>query len=352
MKTEGTGIGLSLTYDLVRLHHGTIVCKSKAGEGTVFTMTFPLSASAYSENEKYKKAKQPEIIVNSESETQLKVIGASSAKRPKDAAKILIVEDNSELLTLMKTILEKDYQILTTANGQQAWNMIQKEELDLVISDVMMPVMDGIQLTKKIKNSDFSLLPVILLTAKTSEADKDAGIQCGADDYIVKPFRFESLRLHINNLLENRSRFRDVIHQQTQEQQLHDRQSKSVHLTSPDELFISRAEACVMKHLADPEYSREEFAKEMLVSPSTLFNKLRTLTGKNIVEFITEIRLREAKRIIHDNPYIKLSEVALQVGFNTSKYMNYCFKKHFGLSPKNFAEQIRDNVTAYYSGEE
>lgn len=344
MKTEGTGIGLSLTYDLVRLHHGTIDCKSKAGEGTVFTITFPLSASAYSEKERDKKTKQPEIFVNTESEAQLKVIGTSRTKRPKDAARILIVEDNAELLTLMKTLLEKDYQILTAANGQQAWNMIQREELDLIISDVMMPVMDGIQLTKKIKNSDFSPLPVILLTAKTSEADKDAGIQCGADDYIVKPFRFESLRLHINNLLENRSRFRNVVQQQTQEQQLHNHQSKTAHLTSPDELFISRAEACVMKHLADPEYSREEFAKEMLVSPSTLFKKLRTLTGKNIVEFITEIRLREAKRIIHDNPYIKLSEVALQVGFNTSKYMNYCFKKYFGLSPRSFAEQVREKL--------
>lgn len=337
--TLGTGIGLSLTHDLVVLHHGSMKCDSVQGRGTTFIVRIPLKGSEYTEEEKAEsKIGKKSVLADKTLVESLKAEEPIKSKHPKSSYRILLVEDNQELLSLMAELLGDHYEVLTSRNGQQAWNMIQKESLDLVVSDIMMPVMDGLKLTKLIKGSkDYRLLPVILLTAKTSDDDKDEGFQLGADDYIVKPFRIESLKVHINSVLANRQRAKEewgVRHQFMLVQD--DRKER---LSDPDEMFVRKAQACVRKHIDDIDYSRERFAADMMVSSSTLYNKLRMLTGYNIVEFITGIRLKEAKRLISENPQMKMSEVAERTGFSTNKYMTHCFKKKFGVSPKTFATQ-------------
>jgi signal transduction histidine kinase/ligand-binding sensor domain-containing protein/DNA-binding NarL/FixJ family response regulator len=342
MNTSGTGIGLSLTHDLVLLHHGHISCRSIEEEGTIFTILIPVRRQDYSEqemdkNKSFTELETEETMKGTPSVTTDTLLIPISSKPslngngPENGYKILIIEDNAELLSIMKTILCKRYRILTAKNGLQAWNIIQKKELDLVISDVMMPIMDGIELTERVKtDKDFAQLPIILLTAKTSEEDQNAGYKSGADEYLTKPFKMKDLQIRINNIIINRQRIREKFESQT------DFQPKEEHYSNPDTLFLEKAITCVKNHLSDTSYSRDAFASDMMVGSSTLYNKLRTLTGQNIIGFITSIRLKEAYQMLKENPHIPIQELSIKVGFNTPQYFSKCFKKAFHILPKDF----------------
>lgn len=333
MGTTGTGIGLSLTHDLVSLHHGHIRFETKVGQGTAFFVTLPIHRGDYLPEEispKDNAQAQASMLTGQPAATT--GISLTPADQPA-ASTILLVEDNVELLNLMRNLLGQHYQVLTARNGQQAWNTIQREKLDLVVTDVMMPVMDGIELTRTIKQSDdYAQLPVVLLTAKTQDEFRDEAFRTGADAFITKPIEMDKLRLRIDNLLENRERMRRKFAAQGGEA-LADQ-----HVSNPDEVFIQRATACVMEHLANSEYDRESFAKDMCVSSSTLYNKLRELTGHTVVSFVTSIRLQEACRILQHEPSILISELSSRVGFNTPRYFSRCFQKQFGMSVKEWAE--------------
>lgn len=344
----GTGIGMSLTHDLVVLHHGQIDCQSSEGQGTTFTITLPIRKSSYTEaeretaNKKETDSKMITAITKASEEQQtIHITGFShnTSPTPKVMSKLLIVEDNDDLLVLMKRVLSKHYQIITARNGKSALNIIQKEELDLVISDVMMPIMDGIELTRHIKeNKGYWQLPVILLTAKNRDEDKNEGYVTGADAYITKPFKLEDLEIRINTLLANREKIREkflpsVDHSGSEPA------SAQPHFSNPEQVFIQQATEQVMAHLDDPEFDREAFAKEMMMSSSSLYKKLNAMTGKTIVEFVTSIRLQEACRILRQNPDILISDLAQRVGFNTPKYFSRCFKREFGMGVKEFLQQ-------------
>ena len=352
----GTGIGLSLTHDLVKLHHGDIRCESQEGEGTTFTITLPIRKSAYApdeiDNSDKPNAVNQEAIRQASQETEQESQSASEDKPKltpvrqsifirKNASKILVVEDNEELLALMLQVLSKNYHVFTAKNGKQAMNIIMKEELDLVVSDVMMPIMDGIELTKQLKSDkSFWQLPVILLTAKNKEEDKTEAYAAGADAYITKPFKFEELEVRINALLANRKKMIEKIQAEISLQaNTESEKQAAMHLSDPDQAFITRATEILMQHLADGDYNREAFAKDMAMGESTLYNKVKATTGQTVIAFITSIRLKEAQRIIQSNPNILISDVATQVGFNTPKYFSKCFKKEFGVFPKEYAEE-------------
>uniref|UniRef100_UPI0040277547 hybrid sensor histidine kinase/response regulator transcription factor n=1 Tax=Prevotella sp. TaxID=59823 RepID=UPI0040277547 len=345
MNLHGTGIGLSLVHDLVKLHHGSITCQSQEGVGTTFTITLPLKRDAYlpeeiSEQTAVRGTKQkplPAVTAVTIEKTNSDETNRIMEEAGEDSYKILIVEDNDELLQLLGQLLGKYYQVKTARNGQQAWNMIQREELDLVVSDVMMPVMDGVELTRCIKESkDYAQLPVILLTAKTSDEDRDAGYHIGADDYIVKPFKLESLRLHIDSIIANRMRIREKFYQRIESRNdIADNDEKQTeHYSSPEQVFLTKATDCVRQHFNDSEFDRETFAREMLVSSSTLYNKLRALTGMGIVDFINHIRLEEAQRILENEPNISIADLSSRVGFNTPRYFSRLYKKYYGHLPK------------------
>lgn len=356
----GTGIGLSLTHDLVKLHHGDIRCESLEGEGTIFTITLPIRKNAYAPDEidvsNKRKAVDQKAIQQVSQEVNLEAPNSEEEDKPKlapvrqsifirkNASKILVVEDNEELLALMLQVLSKNYHVFTAKNGKQAMNIIMKEKLDLVVSDVMMPIMDGIELTKQLKSDkSFWQLPIILLTAKNKEEDKTEAYSIGADAYITKPFKFEELEVRINALLANRKKMIEKIEAEVSLQASSEAESQQeVHLSNPDQAFVTRAKETIMQHLSDADYDREAFAKDMAMGESTLYNKVKATTGQTVIAFINTIRMKEAQRIIQSNPNILISEVATQVGFNTPKYFSKCFKKEFGIFPKEYAEQLKN----------
>ena len=337
--TGGTGIGLALVHELVTLHHGSIRCKSSRGVGTTFTVTIPINKKAYPQQEidtsVISKAVDYETMRSlTDDSTPTPGIKQERVVVKANVPTMLVVEDNADLLELMKQALSKHYRVVTAKNGKQAWNVIQKEPLDIVVSDVMMPVMDGIELTRLIKNDQsFWQLPVILLTAKDRQEDENEGYAIGADAYITKPFSFEELTLRADMLIANRQKVWDNARQ---EAKLRQTDEKATSASDPDKAFMMRATQIVMEHLDDTAFDRETFAKEMLVSSSTLYNKVHAITGKTVVEFVNSIRLEEATKILRAEPTITIVDLAARVGFNTPKYFSRCFKKQFGVLPKEY----------------
>ena len=337
--TGGTGIGLALVYELVTLHHGSIRCKSSRGVGTTFTVTIPINKKAYPQQEidtsVISKAVDYETMRSlTDDSTPTPGIKQERVVVKANVPTMLIVEDNADLLELMKQALSKHYRVVTAKNGKQAWNVIQKEPLDIVVSDVMMPIMDGIELTRLIKNDQsFWQLPVILLTAKDRQEDENEGYAIGADAYITKPFSFEELTLRADMLIANRQKVWDNARQ---EARLRQTEEKATSASDPDKAFMVRATQIVMEHIDDPAFDRETFAKEMLVSSSTLYNKVHAITGKTVVEFVNSIRLEEAAKILRAEPTITIVDLAARVGFNTPKYFSRCFRKQFGVLPKGY----------------
>ena len=359
--TMGTGLGLSLTRELVYLNNGTISYESEEGKGTVFYITLPINKESFDQSQIDEKNKvdinKPTSAVldlgNEESifdkdfvlTDKISKNEASSPMKPKeisdlsdeDIYTILVVEDNVELLMLIKHLLSRKYRVETARNGGEAVEVIEKSEIDLIISDVMMPVMDGYELVKYVKNSvDYSHLPVILLTAKAQESDKMDALTVGADEYMTKPFKMKELQLRIDNLIANRQR----ISREFKQQSIEEVKVNNVTMPSPDNEFLDKAMACVHNHLDDADYDRESFASDMGMSASSLYNKLRAVTGMNATSFIRDIRMKEACRLVKSTPGIRVSDLAYSVGFKDPKYFSTIFKKEFGMQPSEYIESI------------
>ena len=344
-RTMGTGLGLALTRELVYLHGGTIECESTEGEGTTFTVTLPINKESFTLSQIDERNKidiniARSAILDIATRMQKEELEEEEPanKLDEDAYKLLVVEDNIELLMLMSQLLSTKYHVETATNGKEAMEIIQKEELDIIISDVMMPVMDGLELTKKIKaDPNFQHLPIILLTAKTQEEDRAEALQIGADSYVTKPFKLSDLELRINNIVENRQRVKEEFISKIGEPQ--PLPHPSVEPTA-DDLFLKRASECVYAHLDDSDYDRNAFASDMGASASTLYNKLRALTGLSVGSFIRDIRMKEAMRIAQNQPDIRISDLAYKVGFKDPKYFSTCFKKDFGMQPTEYIEHL------------
>ena len=357
-QTMGTGIGLSLTRDLVYLNNGEISYETEEGKGTIFTVMLPINKESFDVSQIDEKNKvdinRPTSYVldvdaddpifhkdfslnEKERVNQQPVLQETEEASEDDAYRIIIVEDNVELLMMMRHLLSRKYNVVTARNGKEAIEVIQKTELDLIISDVMMPVMDGYELVKYVKNSsDYGHLPIILLTAKTQETDREEGLSIGADSYMTKPFKVKELQLRIDNLIENRQRITREFKQQT----IEDVQTKTASMPSPDKEFLDKAIASVQKHIDDSDYDREAFASDMGMSSSSLYNKLRAVTGMNATSFIRDMRMKEACRLVKSTPGIRVSDLAYSVGFKDPKYFATIFKKEFGMQPSEYIESI------------
>lgn len=347
-RTIGTGLGLSLTQELVYLNGGTINCESVVGTGTTFTVTLPINKEAFNHDQIDEQNKIDfnipknaildfnAITPDINSDTDKEIV------TDEEIYKLLIVEDNPELLMIMQQLLKSYYRVYIAQNGADALGIIRQKNIDLVISDVMMPEMDGLELTRAIKgNSEFSHLPVILLTAKTQEEDIQEALEAGADDYVTKPFRLKDLKLRIDNIIENRKRIQSESASQTL---LANGASETQIPLTPDEQFVKRALELVHEHLEDEDYDRVRLATDIGASPSTLYNKLRTVTGMNVSSFIRDIRMKEAKRLAELNPNIRVSDMAYRVGFHDPRYFATCFKKQFGIQPKEFLESLQQRA--------
>lgn len=349
--TFGTGIGLALTHDLVYLHKGTIHCQSFEGQGTTFIVELPIKKNAFSnsqidESHQINPAVPHSNIIDLASTLDKSANEEASTPLPaidddEEAYTLLIVEDNVELLMLMKQLLQQHYHVLTASNGVEALDVVKAHELDLIVSDVMMPEMDGNELTTRLKeNPDYSHLPIILLTAKTQEEDRQESLILGADDYITKPFKMGDLQLRINNIIENRKRIRHIFQQQSTEENIERIKAMA---TSADNEFIERAIQCLNDHLSDSDYDRDAFARDMGASASTLYNKLRAVTGMNVSGFIRNHRIKVACRLAQEDPNLRVSDIAYQVGFKDPKYFATSFKKEMGVQPSEYFEQLREH---------
>lgn len=349
--TFGTGIGLALTHDLVYLHKGTIHCQSFEGQGTTFIVELPIKKNAFSssqidESHQINPAVPHSNIIDLASTLDKSANEEASTPLPaidddEEAYTLLIVEDNVELLMLMKQLLQQHYHVLTASNGVEALDVVKAHELDLIVSDVMMPEMDGNELTTRLKeNPDYSHLPIILLTAKTQEEDRQESLILGADDYITKPFKMGDLQLRINNIIENRKRIRHIFQQQSTEENIERIKAMA---TSADNVFIERAIQCLNDHLSDSDYDRDAFARDMGASASTLYNKLRAVTGMNVSGFIRNHRIKVACRLAQEDPNLRVSDIAYQVGFKDPKYFATSFKKEMGVQPSEYFEQLREH---------
>lgn len=331
--TIGTGIGLSLTKDLVELHGGSIEVESEEQLGTEFIVTLPVDRSYFKEEQIDEDTVLPvqKTITDFEEE---EAMGKPSMEKNK-AHTILVVEDNEELLQLMVRLLNREYNVHTAENGQEAVTVLDNEDIDLIVSDVMMPVMDGIEFCKYVKNKlELCHIPVILLTAKNKEEDRAEAYEVGADAFISKPFNLAVLHARIRNLLKYKERKAHDFKKQLVFE------IKELDYTSMDEDFMQRAIDCVNRHLEDYDFDQTQFVEEMNTSKSTLYKKLKSLTGLNTSAFIRNIRLKAACRIMEEKGNVRISELAYAVGFNDPKYFSSCFKKEFGMLPSEYMERF------------
>ncbi len=311
---KGTGIGLAISRQLVEMHHGSIQVQSETGRGTAFQVRIPSGKKHFSKHEIMLGFKDSEDIP------------VSMSEKPR----LLIVEDNQEVQNYIKQVFEGEYQLITASDGEEGLMKAKEATPDLILSDVMMPKMDGISFCSKIKtNVETSHIPVILLTARTAFIHKLEGLETGADDYITKPFSPEELRLRVRNMLQARARMREKFARVLK------LEPKEVTLTSTDEIFLEKAIQLVENNMDNVDFSVEDFAFEMAVSRALLFTKIKAVTDLTPNNFIKNLRMKRAAQILKQQK-LGVAEVAYQVGFKDSRYFSKTFRKQFGMSPSEY----------------
>ena len=326
-ETTGNGIGLSLVRDFVTLHEGEVKVFDNIGMGSVFVIQFPVKHV----ETQVQLPEERGIPVGDEEDKEMKEEAREETER-KNFPLLLIVDDNEDFRIFMRYSLELQYRVKLAVNGKEAWEMMQEELPDLVISDVMMPQMDGNELCRLIKQDKRTAhIPVILLTARQNTEAKLEGLQTGADDYVTKPFNMTILVLRIRKLIEL-SRYHRVT------QGMIDPAPSEIVITSLDEKLIEKAIKYVEDNMSRTELSVEELSRELGMSRVHLYKKLLQITGKTPIEFIRVIRLKRAAQLLRESQ-LHVSEVAFEVGFNNPKYFSRYFKDEFGVLPSVYQEK-------------
>lgn len=341
----GTGIGLALTKSLVDAHHGTIAVERIGNSVTRFTVKLLTGHLHFDAAELTQQVPDKELIEMYPAltpDTLFERDDEESVVHPvEDQSKLLVVEDNAEVRAYIKSIFLGRFIVLEAEEGKEGLAIAIDEIPDLVISDVMMPVMDGIAFTRQLKsNPKTSHIPVILLTARTSLIFKVEGLETGADDYVNKPFNPKLLQLKVRNLIRNRELMR---------RNFNDRETlaiepKRVTLTSADEGFVKRILESIEANMNNAEYSVEELGLDVGMSRMQLYRKLKALTGQSANEFIRTIRLKRAAQLLEQNQ-LTIAEITYEVGFNDLQYFRECFKKLFGVTPSEYTQKnVKDTI--------
>ncbi|WP_207514476.1 hybrid sensor histidine kinase/response regulator transcription factor [Longitalea luteola] len=322
---QGSGIGLAISKEFVRLHQGTIAVESEPGKGTCFTVLLPVQVPATEAVTDHRK----ELLATATAEEPVDVPGRSSRRKPV----VLIVDDNEDIRFYLKDNLRRSYTVIEAVNGAEGWEKTKKHQPDLVVSDVMMPVMDGLELCRTIKHDkQTSHIAVILLTARSAAEPKLEAFQAGANDYVTKPFSYEMLQSRIRNLLAQQEAMRKLFQKQVEVN------PSEISITSVDEQLIRQSIETVENNISNPEFSVEDLSRALHMSRVALYKKLLALTGKSPLDFIKTIRLKRAAQLL-EKSQLSIAEIAYEVGFNNPKYFARTFKKEFGLLPSEYAQK-------------
>jgi signal transduction histidine kinase/ligand-binding sensor domain-containing protein/DNA-binding response OmpR family regulator len=342
---HGSGIGLSLTKELVNGMHGDIWVSSTPGAGSLFTVSLPYRQADFG---KHEREGQP-VAYHSNLSTQVQLtrdelavpvvestLVSSAAHR--DLPLILIVEDNHDLRAFLGQSLKGRYRILESDNGKDALELARKYTPHLIISDIMMPIMDGLELCSHLKGSiQTSHIPVILLTARHMVEHWIEGLETGADDYMPKPFNLKVLHARIDNLIASRHQLKLVF---TKEE----RPAIPEVTDNPiDQAFLQQVYDQLDQRYTDPEFTHDQLADDLCISRSLLYKKLKALTGMTVTELINSHRLRQASRLLNERQ-VAIAEVAYQCGFSDPKYFSRVFRKYYGMSPSEYAQQRLESV--------
>ena len=331
---DGSGIGLTLVSEYTKLHRGEIKLKSVKGEGSTFSVLFPLGA-AHFPIATTDKDTPVELVATRPAEDEHYKFNLRSKKPP-----ILVVEDNIDMIDFITVSLKSKYDFITAENGEIAFDKVHHMMPEIIISDIMMPVMDGLSLCRKIKqDAKTSHIPIILLTAKSLTAQKIEGIKMGADIYITKPFEIELLEAHIDHLLERQTElalyFRnELITQPTSE----------TGKENEDDRFLKKVMNTIEANISNPEFSVEQLSEDIGMSSTHLYRKLKSLTNLSANEIIKKYRLKKASLLLK-NKEGNISEIMYEVGFSNLSYFSKCFKNEFGLTPKEY--QLRQSKHSF-----
>ena len=327
---QGTGIGLALCKELVELHEGTIEASSEIGKGTAFKVTLPIQqideAADVADTNDYTFETTIETLIVSDEDEKL---AASSEELPL----VLIVDDNEDIIAYIQQQLGVNFRTLKAFNGKMGFEIAEKELPDLIVSDVMMPLMDGFELCSKLK-SDIKTdhIPVILLTARISEEDKMRGLQFQADDYLQKPFNSKELEIRIQNLIENRKKLRKRFAER------HIFKAAEIAENPQEEIFLQQLTESVEAHIDDLQFDVNELCKLLGMSKSQLNRKMKAVLNKSPNQFIRSYRLERAHQLIKVGQNT-ISEIAYDVGFSSPAYFSKCFHDEFGYPPSALTEQ-------------
>ncbi len=324
-KQTGTGIGLALTRELVKLHNGRIMVHSKPGKGSKFTIHLPYADVSVQNN-----TAQLNQVVTKEESGNRRTGGLQEETMPTGRKIMLLVDDHPDVRYFIRSHFINNYQVLEAENGLDGWNIALKTIPDIIISDVMMPDIDGFEFCRKIRKDErTSHIPIILVTALGSREHEIEGLSKGADDYITKPFDLSILEAKVENILSVRQSLRQKY---TSEMLL---QPRNVILSSPDERFLQKAIEVVENNISDPDLDIERFALEIGVSRMQLYRKLDALTEMTVKEFVRNIRFKRAIQLLVQKK-LNVSEVAYAVGFKDLSHFRKCFKQEFGMSASDY----------------
>lgn len=323
MVNQGSGIGLAITREFVRLHHGTISVESEPQNGSCFTLLLPITPTNDLICEEV-EADETNIVT----ETLPDIF--PTVGEPGKRKKVLLVEDNEDFRSYLRDSLKECYAVVEASNGKAGWQKALAAHPDIIVSDISMPEMNGIELCQKIKKDKrTSFVPVILLTALTGEEQQLKGLETGANDYITKPFNLEILQSKIKNLLSQQETFK-----KTYQKQVAARPAE-MPVENADERFVQDALRIIEKNISNPDFSVEELSRELFLSRVALYKKLLALTGKTPIEFIRSLRIKRAAQLLEKSGHT-IAEVAYEVGFNNPKYFTKYFKAEYDMLPSAY----------------
>ncbi len=320
----GTGIGLSLVNDYVKMHHGWIDMSSEEGKGTEFVVYLPMEAVQVEEETKLEVAE--EELVSEEVETK------EEKSEGETLSKLLIIDDDADMLSFLEHCFASDYQVITAVNGKEGWDKAKKQMPDLIISDWMMPEMNGIDLCNKLKGNILTNhIPVIILTAKGGMENKMEGIEKGADDYISKPFNVEYLRVRVQNIIQQRVKLFDKIKREFGSKEEEDK------MPTFEQKFLNEIIAEIEKNIDNSEFNVKALGECIGMGQTNLYRKVKAMTGMTVNELIRTVRLKKAEQLLKQGEY-NVTDVMYMVGFTHRSYFSRSFKDMFGISPKQFTK--------------